>query len=941
MSGALIQLGESAAVEDSGTEANREEAPISMNTEVSQNYQSGVLPRLSLHTTSNMLNRVSVVLLMSWSSRRATIVRTPRRKTRPRHSRRGGHWAAQRHLLYQRQHPQTLSPALQGHQPPWKAATEDCARRYGNAGTARDWRPVADVREMGGEKEPGRRIVERDKDVKVEENSGGQVVPKGQQRRKKETKQKQRKELIAHQSGEMPEIPAPDKIQMRKRRFFERNYQHTLAILSAVNEINENPRLLPNITLGYNIYENYQTARIVTKATVDLLCTGQEHLVFPNYVCGRQKKPLAVIQGGDNQVFFHMASILSLYKIPQLTYGLANNIVSDEARFPSSYWMSPKEESQFMGIVELLLHFRWTWVSLAAPVNEDGDWFVNTLTVMITRSGNCVAFVWRIPTAGTVISISKSETVQKYQAELMQRKANVFIYYGGPYSMFVLMVILARFDRQMSAPVGKVWVTTTLWGSSLSTTFVNWDVRHFHGALSFVIRTSDGLKAQELFLIRDEAPLRRIWSEIFHCYDLLHPFLRNVHFNTTTMNDVHFNEDGELVADYDIVNVLIFPNGSAVRVKVGRLETQAPSGLELNIQENIIVWPTWFNQTRPRSTCTESCLPGYRKMVPEGQPICCYDCLPCGEGAISTQTDSSHCDKCPEGQHPNEDNEHCVPKIIVFLSYGETLGTILASFALFCSATTAIVLGIFLKFLETPIVKANNRDLTYILLISLLLSFLSSFLFIGQPGKVTCLLRQTAFSIIFSIAVSSVLAKTITVVVAFMATKPGNTMRKWLGKSLANSIVISCSGLQVGICTIWLGISPPFPDADALSQPGQITLQCNEGSVAMFYTALGYMGFLAAICFTVAFLARKLPGSFNEAKLITFSMLVFCSVWVSFVPTYLSTKGKYMVAVQIFSILASSAGLLGCIFLPKCYIIVLRPNLNNKEHLMMKKKETG
>lgn len=76
----------------------------------------------------------------------------------------------------------------------------------------------------------------------------------------------------------------------------------------------------------------------------------------------------------------------------------------------------------------------------------------------------------------------------------------------------------------------------------------------------------------------------------------LHLFLRNVHFNSTTMDAVYLDEDKELVADYDIVNLITFPNESAVRVKAGKLETRIPPGLQLTVHEEVIVWPNVFNQ---------------------------------------------------------------------------------------------------------------------------------------------------------------------------------------------------------------------------------------------------------------------------------------------------------------------------------------------------------
>ncbi|XP_034992807.2 vomeronasal type-2 receptor 26-like [Zootoca vivipara] len=685
--------------------------------------------------------------------------------------------------------------------------------------------------------------------------------------------------------------------------------------------------------------------------------------------------------------------------------------------------MVPNEHLQYMGIIWLLQHFRWTWVGLFVVDDNSGEQFLKILEPMFSRHGICSAFIRRIPQDARMEEyINNFNDASPIDLSLQKCKAGTIITYGESLTILWLTTFICSQDsgNKENPSFGKVWIMTMQMDFILTGAARGWGFQMFQGAISFTIHTKEVPGFREFLQIikpnwtQGDGFLKDFWEQAFDCFlpdqagvplmdddtctgeerleslpaglfemhmsghsysiyiavyalahalhamysstskhrtmlvgnnielqDLkpwqLHSFLRGISFNNSAGETVSFNEKREMRGGFDIMNLVILPNNSFQKVKVGRIDPSAHEGKRFTVDEYRIEWPSHFNEVLPLSVCNEQCLPGHQKKKKEGEKFCCYDCVPCLDGKISNQIDMDDCFKCPEDQYANKNRNGCIPKVITFLSYAEPLGVTLASAAVSFSLTTALVLGMFIKHRDTAIVKANNRDLSYTLLISLLLCFLSSLLFLGHPGKVICLLQQAAFGIIFSVAVSCVLAKTTIVSLAFMATKPGSRMKKWVGRKVSYSIVICCSLVQIAICTVWLASYPPFPDLDMHSVNEEIIVQCNEGSVVMFYCVLGYMGLLAITSFMVAFLARKLPDSFNEAKFITFSMLAFCSVWLSFIPTYLSTRGKGMVAVEIFSILASTAGLLGCIFCPKCYIIVLRPELNSREKLIRRK----
>uniref|UniRef100_A0A667WS52 Olfactory receptor C family, x1 n=1 Tax=Myripristis murdjan TaxID=586833 RepID=A0A667WS52_9TELE len=406
----------------------------------------------------------------------------------------------------------------------------------------------------------------------------------------------------------------------------------------------------------------------------------------------------------------------------------------------------------------------------------------------------------------------------------------------------------------------------------------------------------------------------------FKPWQLLH-YMKHAKFSILG-EKVNFDENGDPIAYYDLMNWQKGHDGSLHLVKVGFYDASLSAGHHLVI-----------NDSPAHSVCSESCSPGTRIARRRGEPVCCFDCVTCGEGEVSNETDSLECLRCSEDTWPNEARHLCIPKTIEFLSYHESLGIVLCTVCVLGACISLSILAIFFTHRDTPLVRANNMELSFLLLLFLALCFLIGLFFIGEPSDWLCRIRYPAFGVSFALCISCILSKTVVVLMAFRATLPGSNIMRWFGPNQRTLCHLSTP--QVIICLIWLLISPPYTNHNT-GYNAIIIVECAIGSEFGFWCVLGYIGVLACMCFLMAFLARKLPDNFNEAKFITFSMLIFFAVWITFIPVYVSTAGKYTVAVHIFAIVASAFGLLFCIFAPKCYIIILKPEKNCKKNMMHK-----
>uniref|UniRef100_A0A4W3I525 Extracellular calcium-sensing receptor-like n=1 Tax=Callorhinchus milii TaxID=7868 RepID=A0A4W3I525_CALMI len=660
------------------------------------------------------------------------------------------------------------------------------------------------------------------------------------------------------------------------KRFDFRGFRLAQTMIFAIEEINRNHLLLPNVTLGFRIHDDCASSKIVTKAALALV-NGQETAVCGTLLCAI----------GCCVSYFSTCTCLSSIE-----------------EYPTFFRTIPSDSHQSKLLAQLVQMFGWTWIGTVSSNNDYGRFGIQAFLEAVQKLGVCIAYSESFYRTDSVEKIAKVvDTIKKGSTK-------VVVALVSPGDMLFLLKEVVRQNVSDIQWLGsEAWVTAELLPSWQSTRFLVGTIGpaiprfHISGLREYLLKVHPSL-------FPDNILVYEFWETMFKC------ILREDHSKTRSNTEapIHRCTTNENLEEKSSTYSDITLDGSSYNVyKAVYVYAHALHNMLLCI-------------------CSERCQPGSRKTVRKGQPICCFDCTQCADGEIN----SLFCLKCPWEYWSNERRDECIPKKIEFLTFDENIGIALTSLAIVGVGLTVAIAAVFFQYKDTPIVKSNNSELSFLLLFALALCFLCSLTFIGQPSVWSCMLRRTSFGISFVLCISCVLGKTIIVLMAFKTKFPNNNRVKLFGLGRQRFSIFALTFIQILLCALWLSQAAPFPLKNGNYYRNIIILECDAGSTTIFYCVSGYIALLSCVSFILAYLARKLPDNFNEAKYITFSMLIVCAVWVTFIPAYVSSPGKYTVAVEMFAILASSFGLLVCIFAPKCYVVLLKPECNTKKHIMGK-----
>ncbi|KTF88148.1 hypothetical protein cypCar_00003113 [Cyprinus carpio] len=654
----------------------------------------------------------------------------------------------------------------------------------------------------------------------------------------------------------------------------EKGIHRMEAMLYALDQINSDPDLLPNITLGARILDTCSrdtyaleqsltfVQALIQKDNSDVRCSNGEPPIIP-----KPERVIGVIGASASSVSIMVANVLRLFAIPQISYASTAPELSDNNRYDFFSRVVPPDSFQAQAMVDIVKAMGWNYVSTLASEGNYGE----SGSIKIPRE----------PREGEFDKVIK---------RLMETSnARGVIIFANEDDIKRVLEAAKRANLTGEERISQD------------------SIYEQEGKVQFVIDAVYAMAHALHSMHMDLCPGSMGVCDKMDPVDgrMLLSYIRAVSFNGSAGTGVMFNENGDAPGRYDIFQYQLSNTTNPGYKIIG----QWTNHLRLNAED--MQW-SGGDKLVPDSVCSFPCESGERKRMVKGVP-CCWHCELCD--GYQYLLDEFNCDTCPFDMRPTSNRTGCRPTPIIKLEWSSPWAIIPVFLAVLGILATSGVIITFIRFNDTPIVRASGRELSYVLLTGIFLIYLITFLMIAEPSTVVCAFRRLFLGLGMSISYSAMLTKTNRIYRIFEQGK----------KSL------------LGIF-IWFGVVPPHTivDFDELHPPNpeyaRGILKCDMSDLSLI-GCLSYSMVLMVTCTVYAIKSRGVPETFNEAKPIGFTMYTTCIIWLAFVPIFFGTSQsteKMFIQTTTLTVSMSLSAMvsLGMLYIPKVYVIIFHPEQN-------------
>ena len=414
-------------------------------------------------------------------------------------------------------------------------------------------------------------------------------------------------------------------------------------------------------------------------------------------------------------------------------------------------------------------------------------------------------------------------------------------------------------------------------------------------------------------------------------------YIQNVSFTSSTGNLISFDENGNVVSGYEIVN---FQNIRSEEYELNRIGVWKPSTTdresELMLNDKSLQYGIYENNSvildPPLSQCGV-CKPGQYLL---SLPSLCFPCL--GRN-YSNSSYATRCDNCSTlgdywGNSPTNGSSHCEEIQNEYLRISHPWSiiiTLLSILGLLLVTATAIVVFIYWR---SAVIKSSGREQMVLLLSGIALSFVLPLLYVSPPSLGVCVLQRMGIWICVSFTFGAVLVKVVRVYRIFVSathirfTEPHYQVLFTL-LIVAGQLVIVAASIGYRLP----GVSKVFRrNSDDSNDPPVNVLSCVSDHTAFLVLSIGYISIIVIATTVIGVKSFKYPKNFNEARFISFCSFALLVIWLTFIPSYFiaTFRHEFQSAVVAMAILMTAFVELVCLFGHKLFVIFFHSEESKK-----------